>query len=249
MCTEIVIKIGVLTPHAAVGPEAEFAAMAPGRLVTRMARIQDQRQSGDPATAAALASLTAPALLDRGVDMLLADQIEVIGYASTTTAYVLGVDAEQAMVTRLAQRSRLPVVATCSAAADALRTLQVQRVALFGAPWFAPEFNELGAGCFASQGFEVVCSTSAELTPDPNAIEAGAVTDWIASHVPDAAEAVYIGGNGFRTVGAIEPLEQALDLPVLTANQVLLWQLLAAAHLSFAVTGFGRLFDRSSRAI
>ena len=34
------IRIGVLTPHAAIGPEEEFPAMAPGRLVTRVARFR-----------------------------------------------------------------------------------------------------------------------------------------------------------------------------------------------------------------
>lgn len=28
------IRVGILTPHAAVGPEAELPAMAPGRLLT-----------------------------------------------------------------------------------------------------------------------------------------------------------------------------------------------------------------------
>jgi maleate isomerase len=237
-----VIRIGVLTPHAAVGPEAEFAAMAPGRLVTRVVRIQDERVSGDPATAAALVALTDPVLLDRGADELLAEPIELIAYASTTTGYVIGADAEQAIVTRLARRTGLPVVATGSAAIAALRTLQVQRLALIGAPWFAPEYNDLGADYFASQGVEVVGSTSAELALDPDAIEADAVTDWVASHVSDAAEAVFIGGNGFRTVEAIDPLERALGRPMLTANQVLLWQLLAVAHAPLVITGYGRAF-------
>jgi hypothetical protein len=34
-----VIRIGVLTPHAAIGPEEEFPAMAPARLATDVVRI------------------------------------------------------------------------------------------------------------------------------------------------------------------------------------------------------------------
>jgi hypothetical protein len=43
-----------------------------------------------------------------------------------------------------AQRPRLtgrPVAATCASAVRALRALQVERVALIGAPWFDPEFK------------------------------------------------------------------------------------------------------------
>jgi maleate isomerase len=109
---------------------------------------------------------------------------------------------------------------------------------------FTPEFNQRAAAYFAGQGFEVVGSSSAELAVDPDAIEPDAVRDWVTGHVPERAEAVFIGGNGFRTVEAIDPIEQALGRPVLTANQVLLWHLLAAAHASLSVTGYGRLFAR-----
>jgi hypothetical protein len=52
-----------------------------------------------------------------------------------------------------------------------------------------------------------------------------------------------IGGNGFRSVGAIDALEAELGRPVLTANQVLLWAALrAAAADSAIVEGYGRLF-------
>jgi maleate isomerase len=61
--------------------------------------------------------------------------------------------------------------------------------------------------------------------------------------VPTTAEAVTIGGNGFRSVGAIDALEAELRRPVLTANQVLLWAALrAAAADSAIVEGYGRLF-------
>ena len=56
------------------------------------------------------------------------------------------------MVARLAHSTGLPVVATGASAVQALRHLDVERVALIGAPWFAPEYNELGAAYFAGQG-------------------------------------------------------------------------------------------------
>jgi len=47
-------RIGVLTPHAAVGPEEEFAAMAPGRFLTRVLRVGRPRaQPADKAARAA----------------------------------------------------------------------------------------------------------------------------------------------------------------------------------------------------
>jgi hypothetical protein len=33
------IRVGLLTDHAAIGPEEEFPAMAPGRLIIRVVRV------------------------------------------------------------------------------------------------------------------------------------------------------------------------------------------------------------------
>ena len=242
---ETVIRIGVLTPHEVPGPEVEFAVMTPGRLATRVVRItgvEGASDGGGPVSPAELGPLTTAPLLDRAAGQLVTGPVDVIGYASTTSAYTIGFDAERAMVSRLSQLTGCLVAATCASAVRALRVLQVERVALVGAPWFAPQFNELGAAYFASQGFDVVSSTSAGLSQDPGAVEAAAVCEWISQHVADAAEAVFVGGNGFRAAGAIEALETAIGRPVLTSNQVLLWQLLAQANDAFEISGYGRLF-------
>jgi maleate isomerase len=222
----------VLTPHAAIGPEAEFPAMAPGRVVTCVARVSSD---------------ASPVGLDAAAEMLGRGSLDVIGYASTSSAYAIGFDAEAAVVSRLSRRGGIPVVATCASAVLALRTLDVERVALVDPPWFDAKLNELGAAYFQSAGFDVTSSTSAGLSRDPWRIEAGAVSEWISRHVSDIAEAVFIGGNGFRVTEAIAPLEAAIGRPVLTSNQVLLWNLLGHAGATFEVGGYGRLFAHKLR--
>jgi maleate cis-trans isomerase len=170
LTVDTVIRVGVPTPHEVPGPEVEFAAMTPGRLATRVARITgpaEAGRSGGPVSPAALGPLTTAPSLDRAAGQLLTEPVEVIGYASTTSAYTIGFDAEMAMVARLSQMTGRPVAATCASAVHALRVLQVERAALIGAPWFDPQFNELGAAYFASQGFGVVSSVPAGLSHDP----------------------------------------------------------------------------------
>jgi maleate isomerase len=222
--------------------------MAPGQLVTRVERVAAQTVkvsvTGAPPTQAGARVLTEPPLLDEAADRLAATPVDVIGYASTSTGYAIGFDDEVAMVDRLSRRTAVPVAATCTSAVLALRVLNIDRVALVSPPWFDDELNSLGADYLRSQGLRVVSAASADLTPDPRLIEADAVIDWVVRQVPDAAEAVYIGGNGFRAAAAIEPLEGRIGRPVLTANQVLLWSLLGQAGATFRVAGYGRLFDR-----
>jgi len=246
-----VIRIGLLTPHAAAGPEEEFAAMAPGRLVTRVVRVLSDgidvgAASEPPTTPAGLRKLAAAPLLDNAARSLARDSMDVVGYASTTSAFVIGLEEERALISRLEAQLDVPVAATCASAVLALRRLQVERVALVGAPWFGPELNQLGAAYFRDQGFNVVSSTSADLPRDPRRIEPAAVFAWTSRHLQDDAEGVFIGGNGFRAAGAIEPLENALGRPVLTSNQVLLWTVLGQAEARLEVAGYGQLFGHRS---
>jgi maleate isomerase len=245
-----VLRVGVLTLHAAVGPEAEFPAMAPGRVVTCVARVSvDEAVAGVGAnsTISALRALNASPLLDQAAELFGRGSLDAVVYASTSSAFAIGFDAEAALVSRLSPRLRLPVSATCASTVLALRTLGVERVALVHPPWFDAELNDLGAAYFQSTGFDVVSSASAALTHDPRRIDAAAVYEWTSRNVSAAAEAVFIGGNGFRAAGAIGALEAALGRPILTANQVLLWHLLAETGATCEIGGYGRLFMHEPR--
>jgi maleate isomerase len=242
-----VIRVGILTPHAAVGPEAELPAMAPGKVVLCVARVPATGEvaRANPTRPTELRALTAASILDQAAAMLARGSVDVIGYASTSSGYAMGFDTEVAVASRLSRRLGIPVVATAVSAVLALRVLDVKRVALIDPPWFDSELNELGAAYFRSQGFDVISSGSAELSSDPRQIESTAVCEWASRRVHDDAEAVFIGGNGFRAAGAIGALEATIARPVLTSNQVLLWNLLAHARTSVEVSGYGRLFAHS----
>ena len=124
----------------------------------------------------------------------------------------------------------------------ALHALATRRVALISPPWFSLEMDQQGARYFQSQGFEVVCSGPAGLPSDQQAIQPDQLFNWVRTHVPDKAEAVFVGGNGFRAIGVIKALEDSLDRPVLTANQVAFWCALRLSGTRAPVTNYGRIF-------
>jgi maleate isomerase len=240
---DAVISVGVLTPHAAAGPEEELPMMALGMVEAKVERVASGAAAGRATTSADdLRALTGAPVLDAAAEALAARAVDAIAYASTSSAYAIGFDDEIAMVSRIARRVAVPVVATCASAVLALRRFDIERLALVHPPWFGGEFNELGATYFRSQGFEVVMSASADLSQDPRRIEPAGVLQWVSRHVPDDADAVFIGGNGFRAVGAIEALETATARPVLESNQVLLWNLIAQTGTGLEVRGYGQLF-------
>jgi maleate isomerase len=214
--------------------------MAPG-ITIRVVRIRESTEE-PPTSPVDLRTLTAAPVLDEAIELAMAEPFDAIAYASTTSAYAIGFDDEVAMLARLSRRTGIPVVGTCASAVRALRLLNVRRIALMHPPWFDEELNQLGASYFGSQGFEVVSSASAELAPDPDQIEPAAVVEWGSRHIPGDADAVFIGGNGFRAAAAIDALERRTGRPVLESNQLLLWEILAQTGSNLSVRGFGRLF-------
>jgi maleate isomerase len=184
-----------------------------------------------------------PPYIDDAVSLLAAAPLGAIGIGFTSSAYVVGAEGEQKVLDRLMRHSGgIPVVATCASAVAGLRRLDARRIALFDPPWFDAELDRLGAEYFTSQGLEVVAHAPCGLPSNQRSINPSELFAWIVKHTPIEADAVFIGGNGFRTVGIISALEQDLRRPVLTANSSLLWGLLHAAGSAATPTTYGRLF-------
>jgi CheY-like chemotaxis protein len=64
-----------------------------------------------------------------------------------------------------------------------------------------------------------VLAESADLSNSQQDVHPGTIYEWTRAHVLKNADAVFIGGNGFRAVGAIEALEEDLGRPVLTGRR------------------------------
>jgi maleate isomerase len=191
---------------------------------------------------APVAAFVEPPYIDDAVSLLAAAPVAVVGIGFTSSAYVTGADAEKDLVDRLQSRSSgTPVVATCAAAVQALHRLGADRIAVVDPPWFDEELDRLGAEYFSSQGFEVVFHAPCGLPNNQRSINPPELYEWILAHTPDSCQAVFVGGNGFRSVGVIAALEEDLARPVLTANQVLLWGMLQAIRSRVSPRGYGRL--------
>jgi maleate isomerase len=251
---EAAVRIGVLVPHADVGPESEMQAMAPPRVHIHAGRVPFGaiRSGGamDPTIALEPVRRFAEAPeLDDAAELLAAAPLDVIAYGFTSSAYVLGARGEAAMVHRLRRRTRgIPVVTPCAASVEALRALDARRIAIVDPPWFDAQLVGLGRAYYEGAGFDVLDATACELPSDQKAITPHALHRWIVEHAPADADAIVIGGNGLRAVGIIAALEADLRRPVLTANQVLLWGALRAAAADIRVEHYGCIFGLDAAA-
>jgi maleate isomerase len=247
---ESTVRIGVLTPHADVGPESELQAMAPPGVAIHATRVAFGAMAAggamDPTIPLApVRAFAEPPHVDNAAELLAAAPLDAIAYGFTSSAYVIGVEGEAEMMARLERRTRgIPVVATCRAAVEGLRVLGARRIVLIDPPWFDTELNALGRRYYESAGFEVVYSEPCGLPSDQAKITPSDLHTWVSEHVSTTdAEAIVIGGNGFRAVGAIAALEEDLGRFVVTANQALLWAALRVADADpGSVSDYGRLF-------
>jgi maleate isomerase len=242
-------RIGLIVPHADICEEAELQAMSPDGVSIHATRVPfgAMGKGGTMAPVVgsdALRAYLKPPLLDDAAELMAFAPVHVIALCFTNTSFLGTVDDDRALVARLTQRTgSVRLTVTCLSALAALQALGAQRLAFVNPPWVDADLTKGGAAYFKGAGLEVVLAESAGVPNNPRDVQPGTLYEWTRTHVPSSADAVFIGGNGFRAVAAIEALEEDLGRPVLTANQVILWNCLRLAGANVRVSGYGRIFD------
>lgn len=243
-------KLGVVTPHADIGPEAEAQAMLSGLPATvHGARVDfspmhpggtiDEKIAHDP-----VLQFIHPEVIDRTVESLSSSPLDAIGLAFTSSSFKIGPDGEQELLQRLGNVSHgIKLQTTGTASVAAIRHLDLDRIAVMAPSWFDDQLCREGEAYFANQGVDIISATPSGPPGGPLTITAEAMAVALKELVEvTGARAVFVAGNGQRAIGAIDYIEEALGITVLTANQVLLWACLDDTGLRNRVMGYGRLF-------
>jgi maleate cis-trans isomerase len=189
------------------------------------------------------------ALLDIGGDDVLADGVRALGgpldsvvWACTSGSFVFGWDGATAQVEALGAVAGVPASSTSFAFVDACARLGVSRVAV-GAT-YPDDVAERFVAFLGTAGIEVLSLsakgivTAAEVgtLPRETVLEFAAAADH-----PDA-QAVLLPDTALHTIGLLDALDARVGKPVLTANQVSIWQGLRLAGADTPRPGFGALF-------
>ncbi len=244
------IRIGAVVPHADVGPESELQAMVTNEVTIHGSRLyfsamraggeMDEKIPHDPVT-----MFTLPPYVDEAVESLAASPLDALCLAFTSSAYKHGPDGERALIERLRPRARnIPLVSTCLSAERALTQLNAKRLAIINPPWFDADLDELGANYFEQAGFRVVHHAPCGLQSGQKYITPQSLYDWIVKVVAESdADAVFVAGNGQRSVGIIDAVEKTLGISMITSNQVILWDALRSIDADVRIEGYGKLFS------
>ncbi|HEY0574982.1 MAG TPA: maleate cis-trans isomerase [Pseudonocardia sp.] len=194
------------------------------------------------------------ALLDIGSDDVLADGVRALAdpaagpgcasviWACTSGSFVFGWDGASAQVEALREVAGAPASSTSFAFTDAAARLGVTQVAV--AATYPDDVAERFVTFLAAAGISVVrLSTLGIVTAaEVGTLGRDRVLEVAAAGDHPDAEAVLLPDTALHTMAWLDELELRLGKPVLTANQVSIWQGLRLAGDRTARRGLGRLF-------
>ncbi|MEU4979075.1 aspartate/glutamate racemase family protein [Streptomyces sp. NPDC021969] len=192
----------------------------------------------------ALLEMGSPARLEAGVAELRLAGADAVVWACTSGSFVHGWDGAHAQVRALAQAAGMPASSTSFAFVHAAKELGVRRVSV-GAT-YPDDVARLFADFLGAAGIEVADVVSSGI------VTAAEVGTWTEAEVlalaraadrPDA-EAVLLPDTALHTAAHIPALEKELGKPVLTANQVTIWEGLRLADRRVNAPELGALFTR-----
>ncbi|MER6331049.1 maleate cis-trans isomerase family protein [Streptomyces sp. NPDC001034] len=193
---------------------------------------------------AALREMGSAERLGAGMERLRLAGAETVVWACTSGGFVHGWQGAQDQVRTLARLAGMPASSTSFAFVHAARELGVRRVAV-GAT-YPEDVTALFAEFLRAGGLEVTSVRSSGIL---TAAEAGTWGEedvlTLARAADDAgAEAVLLPDTALHTVAHLGLLEKSLSKPVLTANQVTVWEGLRLADRRVNAPELGALFTR-----
>ncbi len=180
--------------------------------------------------------------LAEGARELLASSPDAVLWACTSGSFVFGWEGAHDQVQRLAEVTGLPASSTSIAFVNAAHALGLTRVCV--AASYPEDVAEHFVAFLRRGGVEVTAMGSHGIV---TAAEVGTLgRDAVAAVVEGAdragAQAVLVPDTAMHTLDHLDHLEQVAGMPVLTANQVTVWEGLNLLGAVPPLPGLGALF-------
>ena len=196
------------------------------------------------------------ALLAIGGDEVLADgarrvaaeagPLDAVVWACTSGSFIFGPEGAARQVAALERVSGVPTSSTSFAFVDACRRLGIRSVAV-GATYppdvagaFVHFLTHHDISVHTLSARDIITAAEVGTLPPETVLEFAAA---VASDAP-GADAVLLPDTALHTVDVLDALDARVGRPVLTANQVSIWQGLRLAGADVDRPGLGTLFRR-----
>ncbi|MFJ9924552.1 MULTISPECIES: maleate cis-trans isomerase family protein [Streptomyces] len=193
---------------------------------------------------AALREMGSAERLREGMERLRLAGAETVVWACTSGGFVHGWQGAQDQVRTLARLAGMPASSTSFGFVHAARELGVRRVAV-GAT-YPEDVTALFAEFLRAAGLEVTAVHSSGVVTAAEAARWGEEDVLTLARAADdpGADAVLLPDTALHTAACLGLLEKSLSKPVLTANQVTVWEGLRLADRRVNAPELGTLFTR-----
>ena len=240
-------KLGLIVPSLNSVMEFEMQRMAAGAMSIHTMRVSAHTTGTREAVGTRENLLWMDSQVPEAARLLAHAGMDVIFFGCTAGGVVKGPGADQDIVRGITAATGTPAGTTIAATCSALRALNAARVAV--ASPYERWLNDCLRAFIERSGFTVTAiegfRADAGIAAGPQhaaRITPRQVADLAVAVDSKAAQAVFISCTNFRTLEIIEPLEQKLGKPVLTATSVSMWEMLRLAGDRTPISGAGTLF-------
>lgn len=230
------LRIGLVVPHDLVIDD-EYWRLAPDGVVLHLTRTAHLEV---PVTVEMAEQVSERAMVAQGVRDLSTADPAAVAYACTSGSFIRGVLGEQELRRTMEEAGARRAVTTSGALLEALAVLGIGRVAVA-----TPYDRELTAGLarfLEEAGHPVTSAAYLGLRGGIARVSSQTVLDLALAVDRPTAEAVFFSCTNLRTLEVLVELEQRLERPVLSANQVTMWAALRAAGAATGHLRDQRLF-------
>ena len=180
--------------------------------------------------------------LGPGVAELEPRGVDVCMWACTSGSFVYGLKEAEKQAQQISNHLGVPASSTSLAFVTALQALEIEKVAV--AATYPQDLAAEFVAFLSQGGTQVVQLESLGIW---TAVEVGdvgreQVLEFVRANDHADAEALLIPDTALHTTAFLSELDDAIGKPVLTANQVTMWEALRLGGRAQRQRGFGQLF-------
>lgn len=214
-------RVGLVTLATDHTTEVDFAALPPRGIGVYATRIP----FANPVTPETLAAMAGD--VTRAAALILPDEdLDAVVYSCTSASVVIGDERVRAAI-RAGKPGAEPIT-PISAGFAALRALGADRITLLTP--YTPQTTQPMADCFEGGGFTLQGVACLNMTDDRAMarLSHAAITEAARAALAPGSQALFIACTAIRAAGIAGRIEDAVGLPVVSANLATLWAALRA---------------------
>ncbi|MDQ7776894.1 MAG: ectoine utilization protein EutA [Paracoccus aminovorans] len=226
-------RIGLVTLATDHTTEVDFSTL-PGHGIGVYATRIPFANPVTPQTLAAMAGDVA-----RAAELILpGEALDAVVYSCTSASVVIGDDRVRAAIAQ--GKPGTQAITPISAGFAALHALGADRITLLTP--YTPQTTQPMADCFRAGGFALQAVSGMGLTDDRDMarISHASLVEAARAAVAPGSQALFLACTAVRAAAIIDRIEDAIGLPVVSANSATLWAAARACGISAAI-GPGQL--------